>query len=130
MPSSCCNLLPPLRLQVVPTGGLTKLKDMRPLPASLPSPAAVFQEEGETYYWLFRTHMNVLLYTSCVDEPGAELALPPGWRVHALGNLTQAQGPPLPAVYVLHNQETNQLLFMVGGGGWGGVGVVGASGVV
>lgn len=40
---SCC--------QIMPTGGLTPLRDMRPLPAVFPDPQAVFEEEGASYHW-------------------------------------------------------------------------------
>ncbi|KAL4425990.1 hypothetical protein ABPG75_010006 [Micractinium tetrahymenae] len=99
--------------QVAPVGGLTALKDMRPLPPVFPDPAAIYKEEGASFYWLFRTHTNILTFTPCVGNPAAELAMAPGWDVAAWGNVSQAEGPALPLLWVLQNNETNQLVFMV-----------------
>ncbi|KAL4418858.1 hypothetical protein ABPG77_002925 [Micractinium sp. CCAP 211/92] len=99
--------------QVVPVGNLTALQDMRPLPPVFPDPAAIYKEEGASFYWLFRTHQNILTYTPCLGNPAIELALAPGWGVAAWGNLSQAVGPALPLLWVLENNETAQMVFMV-----------------
>lgn len=99
--------------QVAPVGGLTALQDMRPLPPVFPDPAAIYEEEGASFYWLFRTHTNILTFTPCVGDPAAELALAPGWRVAGWGNLSQAEGPALPLLWVLQSNETQQVVLMV-----------------
>lgn len=69
--------------------------------------------QGASFYWLFRTHQNILTYTPCLGNPDVELALAPGWGVAAWGNLSQAVGPALPLLWVLENNETAQMVFMV-----------------
>lgn len=56
---------------------------------------------------------NVWARSFCANEPQADavpLVLPPGWAVDAVANITQGADPPLQALYVLHNQATNQLV--------------------
>lgn len=69
--------------------------------------------QGASFYWLFRTHTNILTFTPCVGDPAAELALAPGWRVAGWGNLSQAEGPALPLLWVLQSNETQQVVLMV-----------------
>lgn len=38
----------------MPLGGLAPLQDMRPLPDAFPDPQALFEREGDAYYWQAR----------------------------------------------------------------------------
>ncbi|EFN56007.1 expressed protein [Chlorella variabilis] len=95
------------------SGVLTALRDARPLPPEFEDAAAVFAEEGATYFQLFRFSRNAYVYAPCSPQPNASLPLPPGWSLEATGDLAQASGPPLPMLFVLHNNQTNQVLLVV-----------------
>lgn len=99
--------------QMPGSGVLTALRDARPLPPEFEDAAAVFAEEGATYFQLFRFSRNAYVYAPCSPQPNASLPLPPGWSLEATGDLAQASGPPLPMLFVLHNNQTNQVLLVV-----------------
>lgn len=88
------------------------LRDRRPLPADdFPDAASVYQEEGAAYWLLFQLAENAHVWAPCAPQAGlGGLALPPGWVLDRAANLSQAAGPPLPLVYVLRNEASNQVL--------------------
>lgn len=72
--SCCCTP------QALPRGNLTSLADRRPLPQEFADPAAVFEEEGPTYRWLFQLLENTHVFTPCADDAAAQLVIPDGWQ--------------------------------------------------
>lgn len=90
------------------------LPDRRPLPPELPDVPAVYAQEGAAYWFLFQLARNAQTWAPCAPAAGlGGLALPPGWAVEGAANASQASGPPLPMVYVLHNEATNQVVLLL-----------------
>ncbi|KAL4431070.1 hypothetical protein ABPG75_006326 [Micractinium tetrahymenae] len=102
--------------QVDPPGSPVAFADRRPLPAgSFPDAAAVLEEEGATYFWLYRLIQNLEAHLPCALAGAAEWAPPAGWELVAMLNITEPDGEEAPFAAIIVNEEAAQLAVAVRG---------------
>lgn len=93
-------------------------------PRSCLAPSKTFERHRGGAPRRFRFSRNGYAFAGCANsDPGAALPLPPGWALVANSSVEQDVGPPLPQLWVLRNEASNQLLLVVratvGASEWG-----------